>query len=145
MAQNLLDMNINPGDPVTSDLLSNIITNIQKINTGASASVVGVNIGNSTTTPEKTYTTGASVPYYATKDVTKIKSKTVTMSGFASPPVVSLTLKVKSAAEQLTKKYQPVLIDVTATSFTFRCIPYGASANGPVEINWIAVGDPATS
>lgn len=144
MAQNLLDMNINPGDPVTSDLLSNIITNIQKINTGASASVVGVNLANATT-PEKTYTTGNTVEYYATKDVSKIKSKTVTISGFASPPIVSLTLKIKSAADQLTYKYQPVLVDVTATSFTFRCIPYGASGNGAIQVTWIAVGDPATS
>jgi hypothetical protein len=139
-------MNINPGDPVTSDLLSNIITNIQKINTGSSASIVAIqNALDKGLATEKTYTTGSSTTYSANKNASDNKNKTITITGFASPPIVTLTLKIKTASEQITKKYQPVLVSVTATSFTFRCIPYGATASGTVEINWIAVGDPATS
>lgn len=146
MAENLLDMNINPGDPVTSDLLSNIITNIQKINTGSSSSVVAIQgslTGGSTTTAEKKYTTGGTVSYSA--NTKTYKNKTIPISGFATAPSVSLTLKLKNAADQTTKKYQPILVNVTATGITFCCVSYGATSSGTVEIDWIAVGDPATS
>lgn len=141
MAENLLEMKINPGDPVTSDLLANIIANINKINTPTSSSVVALNgqTVDGAKNVKSEYVTGGTVPYSA--NTKTYKNKTIPITGFTTAPTVSLTVRIKNAADQLTKKYQPVIVDVSPTAITFCCISHGATSNGTIQVDWIAVGN----
>jgi hypothetical protein len=50
-----------------------------------------------------------------------------------------LTLWQASSANFLKHKYLPVVTTASATEFTIQMLPVGATANGEIYVQWVAV------
>jgi|688.fasta_scaffold00118_31 hypothetical protein len=141
MAEKLKNMNVNPGDPITSELLQAMAENINLINAMA---------GSTTGTPGAPGAPGASqvidsgrpsVPCNTagTGELTIPFKKT-----FSARPNITCTVWQPSGENFLTHKYMPVVTSASATEFTVRMMPVGATRNGKVYVQWIAVDAPQT-
>jgi hypothetical protein len=58
---------------------------------------------------------------------------------FAARPNITCTLWQASSANFLKHKYMPVVTVASATEFTIQMLPIGATANGDVYVQWIAL------
>ena len=133
MAERLSPMNVNEGDPITSELLSNMVANINLINAMASSTPVTpgapglsqVIDSGRPSVPCNTAGTGElTIPFKKT---------------FSTRPNITCTVWQPSGANFLKLKYIPVVTTSSATEFTVRMMPVGATANGNVYVQWIAV------
>lgn len=137
MAEQLQPMPVNPGDPITSELLSNIVSNINIINS----------LSNSINDTATTNTTGATttqtqiqsgrVKITANKDgktVTAVKFK----KDFDAQPNIVCSIWQSSGAAILINKYQPIVTSASSTGFSIQAQNVGATAGGTFYVNWIA-------
>lgn len=134
MAEQFKQMLVNQGDPITSELLSNIVTNINLLNnmvqagSGDDTPTVGVAKvieSNRTQVTCNTSNTG--------KATIKFKKT------FSSKPNVVCSIE-QSVGSQFTKdKYMPVITAISPTEFTVQMLSLGATANGTIWVQWIAV------
>jgi len=139
MAEQLKPMSINPGDPVTSELMASIVANINIINSLAN-SVVEV---TATSTGSGTVSTSTQIIESGRLKVPCTTSGTGTISvtfkkTFSATPNIICSLWQPSSANFLKQKYQPVVTSPSATGFTISMLPVGATASGSVYVEWIA-------
>jgi|APGre2960657423_1045063.scaffolds.fasta_scaffold00026_33 hypothetical protein len=139
MAEQLKPMSINPGDPVTSELMASIVANINIINSLAN-SVVEV---TATSTGSGTVSTSTQIIESGRLKVPCTTSGTGTISvtfkkTFSATPNIICSLWQASSANFLKQKYQPVVTSPSATGFTISMLPVGATASGSVYVEWIA-------
>jgi hypothetical protein len=137
MAEQLKPMSVNPGDPITSELVASIVANINIINSLANSTTEAANNGGpSLVGPQVIESNRLKVPCN-TAGTGKV---TVTFTKkFAARPNVVCTIWQPSSANFLTQKYMPVVTAASATEFTIQMLPVGATKNGEVYVQWIAV------
>ena len=142
--QKLEPMSVNSGDPITAELMQNIIANINIVNSLATGT---------TTTPTTPSTGGYGAPATPTVSVTesnrlKVSCKKDSTGGPADPiyftktfskaPNIALTVMNTSGKTLTSLKYLPVVTSVTSTEFTFKMLSIGATAEGQLTVTWIA-------
>jgi hypothetical protein len=139
MAEQLKPMQVNPGDPITSELLASIVANINIINTMANSTTSGAGGSDGGANPVSVQVIESGrlkVPC----NTAGTGKKTVTFTKtFAARPNVMLTLWQASSANFLKHKYLPVVTTASATEFTIQMLPVGATANGEIYVQWVAV------
>jgi hypothetical protein len=134
MAEQLKPMQVNPGDPITSELMSSIVANINIINSMA----------NSTTGTPTTPGSGTTVIDSGRPSVPCNQDGSGSLlipfkKTFSARPNITCTVWQTSGTNFLKLKYIPVVTTASATEFTVRMMPVGATANGNVYVQWIAV------
>lgn len=128
-------MSVNTGDPVTAELMQNIITNINLIN-----STTNVKPGGG---PSLVFQSGRnSVP--CARDSSGELSITFP-TPFGSRPNVICSISNQKANSLLTLKYAPVVTEFSETGFTVQMVSLGATASGNVMVHWIATGNKVSS
>lgn len=135
MAEPLKTMLVNPGDPITSELLSNIVSNINLINSMARSSIVD---------PDAPGSGGAQIIDSGRPSVDCLVngegSLPITFKKkFTSVPNITCTIWQTSGKNFLNQKYIPVVTSTSTTGFTVRMLPVGATMGGNVYVQWIAV------
>lgn len=139
-------MSVNAGDPVTAELMQNIITNINTVNSLATGT-------DSTTTatagstggygapaaPSITVTDSGRIKVACKKDGTGGEGETIYFKKtFSKAPNIVCSIWNSSGSKLMTLKYMPVVTSFTATEFNFRMIPVGATAEGSLYMTWVA-------
>jgi hypothetical protein len=141
MAEQLKPMSVNPGDPITSELMASIVANINIINSVANSVIDSGSDGSggSTGTPNASV-----IEYGRTKIPCKTDgtgSQSITFKKtFATQPIVTCTVYQATPPNFNKQKYSPIVISPTLTDFTIRMMPVGATSSGSIYVNWIAVG-----
>ena len=136
MAEQLKPMYVNPGDPITSELMSSIVSNINIINSMANSTTTSGGTSTGTTTSQVMESGRLKVPC----NTSGTGKATVTFTKtFAARPNITCTLWQPSSANFLKHKYMPVVTVASATEFTIQMLPLGATANGDVYVQWIAL------
>ena len=135
MAEQLQPMPVNPGDPITSELLSNIVSNINIINSLSNS----INDGGTDNKdlPQAVQIQSGRVKITANKDgktVTAVKFK----KDFDAQPNIVCSIWQSSGAAILINKYQPIVTSASATGFSIQMQNVGATASGSLYVNWIA-------
>jgi hypothetical protein len=134
--EQLKPMSVNPGDPVTSELLSSIVANINIINSMANSTTSSGGTGAGTTTTQVMESGRLKVPC----NTSGTGKATVTFAkAFPARPNITCTIWQPSSANFLKHKYMPVVTVASATEFTIQMLPIGATANGDVYVQWIAL------
>ena len=138
MAEQLKPMSVNPGDPITSELIASIVSNINIINS-MSNSVVS----NSSTGDTGTTTTGQVVIESGREKVPCNTSNTGKATikfkkSFTARPNVICSIWQPSSADFVKDKYMPVVTAASSTEFTVQMLSLGATANGTIWVQWIA-------
>ena len=143
--QKLEPMSVNAGDPITAELMQNIIANINTVNSLAT--------GTATTTSTTPTAGGYGAPATPTVSVTESNKITVSCKKdstggpadpiyftktFSKAPNITLTVMNTNGKTLTTLKYLPVVTSVTATEFTFKMLSLAATAEGQLKVNWIA-------
>jgi hypothetical protein len=139
MAEQLKPMSVNPGDPITSELMASIVANINIINSVANSVIDSGSNESGSTAPNASV-----IEYGRTKIPCKTDgtgSKSITFKKtFATQPIVTCTVWQASPANFNKHKYSPIVMSPTLTDFTIRMMPVGATSSGEIYVNWIAVG-----
>ena len=128
-------MSVNPGDPITSELMSSIIGNINIINNAMATTSPG------TPTPGGggTQVIDSGRPAVDCNMDNSGKATIKFNKTFAVRPNIVCTIWQTSGARFITEKYLPVVTSASATEFTVRMQNVGATQNGSVYVQWIAV------
>lgn len=138
MAEQLKPMAVNPGDPITSELMSSIVSNINIINSMANSTVVAAGSDDKPTTGQVIIESNRIlVPCNTSGTGQKPVAFTKT---FTKAPFVTCTVYQGNANNFLKLKYQPVVTEVSVNGFTVRMMPVGATGGGNIYVHWIAVG-----
>jgi hypothetical protein len=137
MAEQLQPMPVNPGDPITSELLSNIVSNINIINSLSNSINDSSGSAPDPAAGSQTQIESGRVKITANKD-----GKTVTpvafKKAFAARPNIVCTIWQPSAAAVLTNKFQPIVTVASAEGFSIQMQNVGATASGSLYVQWIA-------
>ena len=136
MAEQLQPMPVNPGDPITSELLSNIVSNINIINSLSNSINDGGNNDNKDL-PQAVQIQSGRVLIKANKDgktVTPVKFK----KDFDAQPNIVCSIWQSSGAAILVNKYQPIVTAASNTGFSIQMQNVGATTGGSLYVNWIA-------
>jgi len=131
MAEQLKPMSVNPGDPITSELMASIVSNINIINSMAN-SVVGNTGDESGTTGQVVIESGREKITCNTANTGKATIKFA--KSFTSRPNVVCTIWQPSAQQFVKDKYMPVVTAASATEFTVQMLSVGATANGTIWV-----------
>lgn len=137
MAEQLKPMSVNPGDPITSELMASIVSNINIINSMANSVVNNNAGGEGGTTGQVVIESGRLKVPCNTAGTGKATVKFA--KSFTSRPNIVCTIWQASTANFLKHKYSPVVTTASSTEFTISMLPMGATANGEVFVQWIAV------
>lgn len=137
MAEQLKPMSVNPGDPITSELMASIVSNINIINSMANSVVNNNAGGEGGTTGQVVIESGRLKVPCNTAGTGKATVKFA--KSFTSRPNIVCTIWQASTANFLKHKYSPVVTTASSTEFTIQMLPMGATANGEVYVQWIAV------
>ena len=138
MAEQLKPMSVNPGDPITSELMASIVANINIINSVAN-SVIDSSSGDTPSgSPSTSVIESGRIKVPCKTDSTGSKSVTFKKT-FTNQPIVVCTLWQASANNILKQKYIPVVMSPTLTDFTIRMLSAGATSSGEIYVNWVAV------
>lgn len=137
MAEQLKPMAVNPGDPITSELISSIVSNINIINSMSNSVVSNSSTGEGTTSGQVVIESGRLKVSCNTSGTGKATVKFT--KSFTSRPNVVCTIWQPSAANFLKHKYSPIVTAASSTEFTIQMLPIGATANGDVYVQWVAV------
>jgi hypothetical protein len=112
MAEQLKPMSVNPGDPITSELLSSIVSNINIINSMANSTVVATQDGTKAPAVQVMESGRVKVPCNTSGTGKMVVTFTKT---FATKPNVVCTMWQASASNFLKHKYIPVVTAGSAT------------------------------
>jgi len=134
--QKLEPMSVNSGDPVTAELMQNIITNINTVNSLTTGTTTSG--GSSETETVSAFVVESNrVKVACKKDSTGAAGPIYFKKSFAKAPNISLTLM--NTGKNLTGlKYLPVITSVTATEFEFTMVSLGAASEGTLTVTWTA-------
>jgi hypothetical protein len=139
MAEQLQPMPVNPGDPITSELLSNIVSNINIINS-LSNSLNDANPGGGGDDKDAPRVTeiesGREKVPCNTSNTGKLAIKF--KKSFTARPNVVCSIWQPSTADFVKDKYLPVVTSVSTSEFTVQMLSAGATANGTIWVHWIA-------
>ena len=128
-------MTVNPGDPITSELMSSIVSNINLIG----------NLSNSTTAGDTSVSS-----QIIESNMTKVNCKTdstgqqsvVFTKKFTARPNIVCTVWHTSSKTPALLKYVPTVTSATSTGFTILMQNVGNSKDtGILNIQWIACGN----
>lgn len=137
MAEQLQPMPVNPGDPITSELLANIVSNINIINSLSNS----IN-DSSSSTPDPGSGVQTEIESGRLKITANKDGKTITSVTFKKPfiarPNVVCTVWQPSAVGALTNKFQPIVTSASAEGFSFQMQNVGATTSGSLYVQWIA-------
>lgn len=136
--EQLKPMAVNPGDPITSELMANLVSNINIINSLSSSVIqddnsdkpspgqVQVESGRIQVVCNTSNTGSEKVPF------TKI---------FTTAPNVTVSVRHTKPENLATYKYQPVVMDLTVNGFTIQMQSLSSSnkTGGKLWVHWIAV------
>lgn len=137
MAEQLKPMAVNPGDPITSELISSIVSNINIINSMSNSVVNNGSGGDGPTSGQVVIESGRLKVSCNTSGTGKATVKFA--KSFTARPNVVCTIWQPSAANFLKHKYSPIVTAASSTEFTIQMLPIGATANGDVYVQWVAV------
>ena len=138
MAEQLQPMPVNPGDPITSELLSNIVSNINIINSlSNSINDAPAGGGDDANNPRTTEIESGRKKVPCNTSNTG-KSTIKFKKSFTSRPNVVCSIWQPSSADFVKDKYLPVVTAVSTTEFTVQMLSAGASANGTIWVHLIA-------
>lgn len=137
MAEQLKPMSVNPGDPVTSELIASIVSNINIINSMSNSVVNNSSTGEGSASGQVVIESGRLKVPCNTSGTGKATVKFA--KSFTSRPNIVCTLWQPSAANFLKHKYSPVVTAASSTEFTIQMLPVGATANGDIYVQWVAV------
>jgi hypothetical protein len=137
MAEQLKPMSVNPGDPITSELMASIVSNINIINSMANSVVNNNTGGEGGSSGQVVIESGRLKVPCNTAGTGKATVKFA--KSFTSRPNIVCTLWQASTANFLKHKYSPVVTTASSTEFTISMLPMGATGNGEVYVQWIAV------
>jgi hypothetical protein len=137
MAEQLKPMSVNPGDPITSELMASIVSNINIINSMANSVVNNNTGGEGGSSGQVVIESGRLKVPCNTAGTGKATVKFA--KSFTSRPNIVCTLWQSSTANFLKHKYSPVVTTASSTEFTISMLPMGATGNGEVYVQWIAV------
>jgi hypothetical protein len=139
MAEKLSPMNVNEGDPITSELLSNMVANINLINAMASSTTGATGTPGTPGTPGTTLIIDSGRPAVECKTDNTGSLAITFKKTFSVQPNIVCTVWQTSGINFLKEKYLPVVTSASATGFTVRMQNIGATSSGNVYVNWIAV------
>lgn len=131
-------MAVNPGDPITSELMANLVSNINIINS-LSSSVVDTSSGSGDANIGQLAVESNRILVPCSMDGKGEKAVDFTKT-FTKAPYVTCTIYQGSGKNFIKFKYQPVITAISTTGFTVRMMPVGATGNGNIYVHWIAVG-----
>lgn len=137
MAEQLKPMSVNPGDPITSELIASIVSNINIINSMSNSVVSNSSTGEGSTSGQVVIESGRLKVPCNTSGTGKATVKFA--KSFTSRPNIVCTIWQASSANFLKHKYSPVVTTASSTEFTIQMLPMGATANGDVYVQWVAV------
>jgi len=135
MAEQLQPMPVNPGDPITSELLSNIVSNINIINSLSNS--INDSASDNKDLPQAVQIQSGRVLIKANKDgktVTPVKFK----KDFDAQPNIVCSIWQSSGAAILVNKFQPIVTSASNTGFSIQMQNVGATTSGSLYVNWIA-------
>ena len=132
-------MNVNEGDPITSELLSNMVANINLINAMASSSTGTAGAPGAPGAPGTALIIDSGRPAVECKTNNTGSLAVTFKKTFPVQPNIVCSVWQTSGVKFLTEKYLPVVTSASATGFTIRMQNVGATTNGDVYVNWIAV------
>jgi hypothetical protein len=135
MAEQLQPMPVNPGDPISSELLSNIVSNINIINSLSNS--INDGGGDNKDLPQAVQIQSGRLKIVANKDgktVTPVKFK----KDFEGQPNIVCSIWQPSGEAILKNKFQPVVTAASNTGFSIQAQNVGASSGGTFYVNWIA-------
>jgi len=142
--QKLEPMSVNAGDPVTAELMQNIIANINTVNslaTGTDTTTTAASAGGygAPAVPTVTVTDSGRIKVACKKDGSGGEGETIYFKKtFSKAPNIVCSVWNSSGSKLMTLKYMPVVTSFTATEFNFRMIPVGATAEGSLYMTWVA-------
>lgn len=136
MAEQLQPMPVNPGDPITSELLSNIVSNINIINSLSNSINDGGNNDNKDL-PQAVQIQSGRELIKANKDGKTVKAVKFKKDFDAQPNIVC-SIWQSSGAAILVNKYQPIVTSASNTGFSIQMQNVGATTGGSLYVNWIA-------
>jgi hypothetical protein len=137
MAEQLKPMSVNPGDPITSELIASIVSNINIINSMANSTVAATSTGTGAAAVGQVIESGRLKVPCNTSGTGKATVKFT--KTFAARPNVVCSIWQPSTANFLKHKYSPVVTVISNTEFTIQMLPIGATANGDIYVQWVAV------
>ena len=129
-------MQVNPGDPITSELMANIVSNINLINAMASSKKDASGSEDGPAPVSQVIESGMVSIKCSTASTGK--QTVVFKKTFPSKPAVVCTIWQPSGQEFLREKYMPIVTAASKTEFTVQMLSLGATANGDVWVQWIA-------
>jgi hypothetical protein len=145
--QKLEPMSVNAGDPITAELMQNIIANINTVNSLSTNTTTSGSTGGSTAGSTGGYGAPSLPSVFVMESNTKrvsCKKDSTGESGpiyfnkaFSKTPNISLT--VMNTGKNITGlKYLPVITSATATEFEFTMLSLSAASEGTLTVNWTA-------
>lgn len=135
MAEQLKPMSVNPGDPITSELMASIVANINIINSLANKTVSATADGS---TPTVQIIESNTVKVPAKTDGTGKSTSIVFTKKFSKRPHIVCTIWQTSGQNFIKQKYIPVVTAASSTEFTISMLPVGATMNGEMNVQWVA-------
>ena len=138
MAEQLKPMSVNPGDPITSELIASIVSNINIINSMSNSVVNNGSGGDGNPTPgQVVIESGREKVPCNTSNTGKATIKFT--KSFTARPNVVCSIWQPSSAQFVKDKYMPVVTAASSTEFTVQMLSLGATANGTIWVQWIAM------
>ena len=149
--QKLEPMSVNAGDPITAELMQNIIANINTVNSLSTNTTTSGSTGGSTSGSTGGSTGGYGAPNLPSVFVMESNTRKVSCKkdgtgesgpiyfnkSFSKTPNIALT--VMNTGKNITGlKYLPVITSATATEFEFTMVPLAPSSEGTLTVNWTA-------
>jgi hypothetical protein len=143
-------MQIQPGDPVTAELLQTIINNIYTISKGEAASAVSIASSGSgssvqvSTTAVSDIIQGISIdPATSATKYSTYDFKSKLGFTFVNPPRIAIQMSRNSTTATATAwRYHPVVANVTTAGFAYGFIPgQGATKQSNTSIHVLIIGE----
>ena len=147
MAITVDPMQINDGDPVTSDLLKVIVKNINTIAKGEQSSAVTIANTNETTVVKSANTVISKEVSKSIKPTNKPSaSGTWTFPvAFTSAPACWIQVKGTSGQAETVLRVHPVIISVDETSMSYEIRSGAGATAGTVKFILFAAGSPVST
>ena len=139
--QKLEPMSINSGDPVTAELMQNIISNINIVNslaTGTTTTTTTTGTGGTKTTTTVATVIDSGRAKVACKKDSSGQAVITFNKTFSAAPNIVCSVWNPSAANLVKLKYMPVVTSFTDTEFTVNMLSLGATSEGNVYVTWVA-------
>jgi len=136
--EQLKPMVVNPGDPITSELMANVVSNINVINSLSNS--VFQESSSDQDKPKQILVDSGKVKVVC-KSANNGSAPVTFTKDFTAAPNVTLSVRHTGTDTIATYKYQPVVTDLTASGFNVKMQSLSTSnkSGGTLWVHWIAV------